>query len=720
MGNRGRIGLGGLFVAIGLSAWMATWSWLGPAPVGEAPGEHSVPGWLVDQIASVSARWTAVAVGVGGLVLAARVWRAGIGLAVALGVVWLGADALLDLSDMDTRVGPAATAAAVAVAAVVLLATGWRRGTGSGPAWSLLIYAGVLVALSPSPLVYRGLSGEDETRWLPLLLLLLTPAIALAAIMALAAGPWPPSRRRAWGLAIGLILLAGAAVAARAEPGSVGWLLLAPVTVAPILLATLVSLTGVLPSRGRAVVACGGLVLGGVVVGAPLAFAALSGPWPAQLGAEAWGLGAAWAIAAGTVISGVLLGAGLVVGAGAVRRFAQRVSPADRMAGLQSPRPAGASLAGGLLALVGTAGWVMIAVDLQPRTATLVEQWLGQGFLSHGLDGTYSFAGLGWDLRWAAIVLAASGLRLLAWGQTRRRGVVVGIGAWFAVDLLLVATAVVPRAAVDWVVVAFAGVVLAAGAALAARRHGTAPSPGRSFVYSGALIGVGMLLLSDARIWIADHVPLVVPVALTALLVLAGVITALVAAPPPRGPGRVVAAAGVATVGVGTVLALDWWRLTGEASPPARTLVCALVLAGTVLACGLLAGVVPARHAGGRLSGTAGLLAVGAPGVLVGAAVAAFLALLLGNALIGTVLDLTGPYNIDEGAHPLTVYGAFAGSSFAAIALFAREMSTLDTPAAEPESEHSTPAPPTPSAPRAASGVPEVLEWPPPRTLAGR
>src|SRR5689334_6654761 len=100
----GRFGFGALFAAVGVAVW--TWLLWVYEPVGrsaaqfppEYRSEVDLSVWLT---AGRDLRLSALVLGVGGLLIAARSWRPGVWLALALGAAWAGADFGLDVTNVD-------------------------------------------------------------------------------------------------------------------------------------------------------------------------------------------------------------------------------------------------------------------------------------------------------------------------------------------------------------------------------------------------------------------------------------------------------------------------------------------------------------------------------------------------------------------------------------------------------------------------------------------
>src|SRR6185369_17256630 len=92
----------------------------------------------------------------------------------------------------------------------------------------------------------------------------------------------------------------------------------------------------------------------------------------------------------------------------------------------------------------------------------------------------------------------------------------------------------------------------------------TASSPW-PLLYTGAAIGVGLLIFLNVERWMVDEVPLwtvVLVPTIGVLLLIAAVVNAFAAA-PTTGPGRVVAGGLLVLTGGAAILAHVWLRMSG-------------------------------------------------------------------------------------------------------------------------------------------------------------
>lgn len=665
---RGRVGVGGLFALLGIACWVMAWSWLPPVTVVVSEAGY-VPNWHAD-VDSVTLRWGAVAVALGGLALAARSWRAGTWLTVGLGAAWLGADAVLGAST-PTTVGSLTAAVPVAIAATTLLVVAARRvpsGRRDGnSAHGLLFWSGVLVATLPDTLLYNlGYRAPVGPTWL--VAAVAGASLALAVLLALAAGPPPVSRARplVGGIVAGAIAVLAVFAVAHDDGPLVVALGMARVA-GPLLAAALVALAGALPGGGRGVKAFVALLGIGLLIIWPLTLGGLF----ALSSSSVRGLGLTPHTA--SVVAGVFTGLFLLVGAGLMRHWAAATpTPAASAAEGADPGRAGwgwRPVVGSLLTAAGVAAWVAMALWVHPA---MRQQWL-----PWGADGANSFAALGWDTRWAAIVLGAGGLRLLS---NDRMGAFAGTVAWVCADLGLAYVTSSTGKATPWAVVAVAVVVLAGAAALGLRsRAASAPPVASAVAYSGISAGVAVLFISSSNGPVSDVESMLpagalpVLLALSAALVVAAVLTAVAAHPAP-GPGRVVTAVVVAVVGAVGVVGQSLWQLTlvdaaTLVALPAGTLtVCALVLA-----CAGLAGLLDRM----RLIGRIGLIvAVGIAGpiVMIGALIVSFVPALL---FFVVWPPLITPFTVDDAAIPFAVLGVLLGGGLAALALLPQAWQAL-------------------------------------------
>ncbi len=690
---RARWGVGAFFTLLGIACWVSAWRWLPPVAVVMSEGMY-VPNWHA-QIDSVALRWGAVAVAVGGLALVTRLWRVGTWLSVGLGAAWLGADAALEATSAPTTAGPLAVAVLVAIAAATVLVAARRAASSvrdAGPARGLLFWSGVLLGTAPDILLYN-FAYRDPIGPVALVAAVAGASFALAVTLALAAGPSPVSRARtlAGGVLAGAIaVLTVLAVAHDDGPLSVA-IGMARVA-SPLVAATLVALAGVLPGGGRGVRGFFALLGVGLIIVWPLTLGGLFALSSSVGGRLSGGLG--WSPSAVSLVTGVFTGLLLLVGAGLARRWAAAtptpatptpVTPTSAAATLGASATAQAAahvtaadpgragwgwrpVVGAIITATGVAGWVAMALWVHP---VMTRQWLPRGS-----DGANSFAAIGWDARWAAIVLAAGGLRLLSHDRT---GAIAGVVAWVCADLALAYVNSSSGNATPWAVVAVAVLVLVGAAALRVR-PGAASSPpvGPSLVYSGISGGVAVLFIgpaegpaSDPRATLERMLPAgAVPVllALSAALVVAAVVAALAAHPAP-GPGRVVAAGVVAVVGAAGVVGQSVWRLTliDESSLLALP-VAALTVAALVLVCAGLAGLFD-RVGHVRRVGLIGAVGIAGPFVTVGALVVSSLPGIL-YWVVWPPLDT--PFTVDDASVPFSVVGLLLGVALAGLALLAQ------------------------------------------------
>ncbi len=489
---------GGFFALAGLVLWRMA---------------HMIPG--PDQISTgLAGRWAAIALAVGGLLLAFRrrltlVW-------LLLGVVWLVADAFLDPRTVVAIV----TGVALVVGGLLLVVPASTRDSRAGaPAWPRLVYAGTLVGIRPDVIVSASQDVFDQV-WLALALA--TAMLVLATLLAAEAGPRPSPVARSTRANVVFAVLAlhtGAVVLrfAAADDFVPDFAVdaLHSLLVTPLILGTLVALTGVLAPDGRGARTFAGLLAVGPLVVAPFAGNAASAALrrlEASLGDPA---PMAWMVVTSTLVTGVLLGLVVLVAARLLWRE-RLIEPEPARADRSEQQATAAAVdgagggslgagagdwrrwAGTLLTGLGILAWLAVVALVQPR--------LGAGSTAPGggvppadADQLAALAVLALDARWAGMVAAVGGLRLL--GGRPGFGVVAVVGGWVAADMVLLTTGMAP-----WVAVAVAAAVLAGAVAVAVRRRdpGSA-TPAWGYVYSGAAAGVAVALLAGVEPWMGRY-----------------------------------------------------------------------------------------------------------------------------------------------------------------------------------------------------------------------
>jgi len=361
-------------------------------------------------------------------------------------------------------------------------------------------------------------------------------------------------------------------------------------------------------------------------------------------------------------------------------------------------------MVGGGLTAVGLGMWLMAAIVSQPAIDKIFRMWRDG---PHGLVFGDMMRGIGWDTRWAAIVVAAGGLRLLAGGGIRGRVLWLGLLGWFAVDGLLLVLqeysdgpGLTLSSAREGALVL--GVFVAVSAITLAARHSTAVplSPQRSLVYSAASVGVGVLLFATARpdMVASNGWPWATMAGLAVLLVVAGVVTALTVGPHRRHQWRV--AAGTTLLGVADVILVAVGR---QPFLPwkGQLAIAAGGIAIVVLGCAWLTGTLSDAHPRRATMIAVVLMVISAPAI-VG----------LAHVFVSTLVPddpFGGPYHTlyssdyGHGAFPLTIFGAVSG---AGVALFAIAALTLS--ASRQPSPNQIDALPPPDPATIATGVIEM------------
>ncbi len=207
--------LGYAFVAAGVLIWTVLGGWVAPVARGVFAGElaldeedrtHELEAERLVTFGR-EARWAAILLAVGGLVLLARAAHRRLAV-TGIVVVWVVADLVLDLADAAQ---PTILLAGLAVACLTALAT-LGRGRGAAGAFPL-VYSGASVTASfPLVMAVGPWSAEQLAPWAVPLVAVEASLLVLAGVaVAVAASP-SLSPRRAW--YAGVVALAGAAAAA--------------------------------------------------------------------------------------------------------------------------------------------------------------------------------------------------------------------------------------------------------------------------------------------------------------------------------------------------------------------------------------------------------------------------------------------------------------------------------------------------------------------------
>ncbi len=666
MSMRGRLTFGALFAVAGAAAWVVLVRLV--EPLVDEPPDRSVSFELTRLGAHY--RWSAILLTTGGLLLMARGTRPGIWLAPAIGASWLAADLALDLSGAGSAVavvvGALLTAAVLAVAVVLVM----RRAIGPmAPAWSLLSFAAFAAAFAPVLAYTVNLAGSDLPTAATVTLGAL-PAVLLIAALLAAAAVRPVGR---WLLPV-VLAAVGLAAGVWVGTGSLDFLSYDVdyarqafgVLFAPVATVVVVALASVAP---RGLLGFTGLLGGALAVVHPVVL-------EMRVGEGFWRFPPGpYAIAVGAVTTGLVAAAVAVV----VGRFARQRPEPTVTSVYGSARAGWRSKVGYPLALLGIVAWAVAAGVVEPLIRDL---------LADDADPTPSFdegadlALLGRDLRWASMVLAVGGLVLLARAYGRQVAVALGVAGWIVGDLVLDAL----NLDGGWPVAAGAGAAVAVGLLVLARPRGVlaGPPPARAWpvVYSGVSVLVATLLLSGAAPWMPDQLPAwVVPaaVALSVLLVLAGVLNAL-AVVPRIGWGRALVALAVVAGGGALVVAVDLWAVSASPAPAVDWVVdvaLPFVMAVPVLACALLAGGLGRSLLGWCAFGVVAVASVlGTVGVLVSSVQTSALAQTLLRRFVGATAVGDGRI--------IVVAGIMAGTTFAMLALLPRALSTPDDSAPLP------------------------------------
>jgi hypothetical protein len=269
------------------------------------------------------------------------------------------------------------------------------------------------------------------------------------------------------------------------------------------------------------------------------------------------------------------------------------------------------------------------------------------------------------DLRWSALLLGIGGLVLLTRGaRLRTRLIAVPMLSWVAADVLL------DRFDVSgWLAGTAAAVAVGAVVVAATRRARSDPLPEErddelAIVYSGASLGVAIMILPAVRWLRAEVTPpalAMAAVALGPLLVLAAVAVA-VSATPRVSRRRFWAGLGlVVAIGVAQ-LAFELDRVGAAFSLCSAITALSWPVAGGVLGCALLGGPVPGLRRG-RLyyAAIAPVFALLAPMFCLGIIFVTTLAQAL-------IYGVTGDYGFVDGV-PAALSGLLLGVALSALTL---------------------------------------------------
>jgi hypothetical protein len=352
--------------------------------------------------------------------------------------------------------------------------------------------------------------------------------------------------------------------------------------------------------------------------------------------------------------------------------------------------------------------WAVFAAVVEPTTREALSDLLARDPEDRSHVGeTERLAMFGREARWAAILLGAGGLVVLARARRRRAIVAAFVVAWVAADLVVdVADAGPSVVAVVTVVLG----ALAVAAASRARRDGAAGL--FPLVYSGASTTAAFPLVLAVGPWSAQQLPgWVVPLVAgqSALLVVAGMVVALAAAPAPT-PRRTVAAVTVAAVGALAAAGHAVWEFGGgDEVPDGRAFLPGVAAVAVVVTAGAFACAGPLRFARDRWAWVGVTAALGIiAGILVavafgGVVLLQFVAEGIADGVGFGTMFLEGPLYV--------LPGVLAGALLGVVALLpvARSHRVAVPREPEPDEPQETPRP------VALPGVAEVLEWPPPK-----